>query len=274
MTVQLDFPFLDDFTLAVARQRISAATHLAAAQVTRLGPFLELFALHRSGLAIFDALTRSPARQTLQRAFAAGRVGRGAYTSAQREHLGFIATCRDPRTEDQAEWVAFCLKGQEAAEFSSLPKPIAQGLIGALREIEDNVHIHSERACDGVVGFRATADEFEFVVADSGIGILKSLRQSPDYTQLNDPGTAIRIALTDGQSRLLHQDPGRGYGFHGLFVGLANLNGELRFRSDDHALTIDGASPSMMIARLSQKVPLQGFVVSVVCRLRPDTTLH
>jgi len=155
-----------------------------------------------------------------------------------------------------------------------LPKQTAQGLVGALCEIEENVHLHSQRAHDGLVGYRATQEEFEFVVADNGIGVLQSLRQSPRYGNLRDSGTAIKLALTDGESRLSHQKSGHGYGFHGLFVGLANLNGELRFRSDDHSLTIDGTSPSLMAARLSQTVRLQGFVASIVCRAQPLPPLH
>jgi anti-sigma regulatory factor (Ser/Thr protein kinase) len=176
-------------------------------------------------------------------------------------------------SDDQTHWVAFCRKAQEAAELS-LPKPIAQGLIGAMREIEENVHLHSERSQDGIVGYRGTEQEFEFVIADSGIGILNSLRTSPDYAHLSDAGSAIKTALSDGESRLRYASPGRGFGFRDLFVGLANLNGELRFRSGDHALTIDGTSPSLITARLSQKVEIPGFLAGVVCGITPRQTVH
>ncbi|MEP7246758.1 MAG: hypothetical protein ABI885_24190 [Gammaproteobacteria bacterium] len=140
-----------------------------------------------------------------------------------------------------------------------------------MREIEENVHVHSERAHDGVVGFRGTASDFEFVVADSGIGILQSLRKSPDYENLTDSGAAIAIALTDGQSRLRHINPQHGSGFRELFVGLANLNGELRFRSGDHAYVIDGSSLDVISGSPHQQQDLRGFVASVVCRLRPTS---
>ncbi len=270
---ELSFEFLDDLALAVARGRVDPAAHLKSALVKQLGPFLELLGLQRCNALPMDAFPGGPLGQTLRQALAAHHAGRGAYLTTNSERMGFVTTTRTAQAADRVEWTAFCRKAQEAAELS-LPKAAALGLIGALREIEDNVHVHSERSHDGVVGFRGNTEEFEFVVADSGIGVLKSLRQSPDYQHLDDAGTAIKIALADGQSRLRHLDPARGHGFHDLFVGLANLNGELRFRSDDHSLTINGASPSLMTAHLSQKVRLQGFVASVVCRLRPTSTPH
>ena len=269
----LNFSFLDDLALAAARGRLTPATYLEMAKVGRVGPMLELLVLNRGNALPFDPLPASGAADALRRALAPNHSRRGSYANEAAGHIGFVTTVRAGQTDERIEWVAFCRKAQEAAELS-LPKTAAQGVIGAMREIEENVYLHSERAEDGIVGFRGTAEDFEFVVADSGIGILNSLRRSPDYQHLDDAGAAIRLALTDGQSRLRHVDPGRGYGFHDLFVGLANLNGELRFRSDDHALTIEGASPSLMAAHLSQKVHLQGFAASVVCSATPTSRPH
>lgn len=270
---ELTFGFLDDVALAAARGRVDPAAHLRSARVRQLGPFLELFGLQRANALPVDAAPECPLGEALRRALQAQHAGRGIYLTADGGRIGFIATTRSAQAADRVEWTAFCRKVQEAAELA-LPKLAAMGMVGALREIEDNVHLHSQRPDDGIVGFRGNSGEFEFVVADSGIGILKSLRQSPDYQHLDDAGTAIKIALTDGQSRLRYVDAGRGFGFRDLFIGLANLNGELRFRSDDHALTISGASPSLVTARLSQKVRYQGFVASIVSRARPDSTPH
>jgi hypothetical protein len=106
--------------------------------------------------------------------------------------------------------------------------------------------------------------------ADSGVGVLHGQRSVPRYVQITDAGAAPKTALSDGQSRPIDQDPGRGFGFHDLFVSLANLNGELRFRSDDHALTIDGSGPALPQARLAQEARLRGFVISIVCTLKPS----
>jgi hypothetical protein len=59
--------------------------------------------------------------------------------------------------------------------------------------------------------------------------------------------------------------PDRGKGFRPIFTGLANLSGLLRFRSGDHALGIDGQSPSLVKAHTAQKLILPGFLASVTC---------
>lgn len=272
---QLSFSYLDDLALAVQHRKVSGETHVAAATINRIGPLLELLILGRrdsqEGLGI-QYLQSCLAVDCLRRTISTSTSNTNRTDDAIR--LGFIATSRDPEAEDQASWIAFCLSMQLAAEFSGLPKAQAQGLVGAMREIEENIHLHSQRPQDGVVGYRATKEEFEFVVADSGIGALASFKLSPQYKNLTDSGTAIQLALTDGESRLRCEDSGRGYGFRGLFVGLANLNGNLRFRSDDHALVIDGDSPSLVAKRLSQTAHLQGFVASVVCRVGAVGKLH
>ncbi len=270
---ELSFEILDDIALAAVRRRGNPAIHLRGRRANKLGPLIELLALSQSAMLPLDELPLCTIRQALARALNATEVGSGEHSIQPGKRVGFVLTSRDPRADDQAHWFLFCRKAQEAAELS-LPKSVAQGLIGAMREIEENVHLHSERAFDGIVGYRGTEREFEFVVADNGIGILNSLRKSPDYAHLSDAGSAIKTALADGQSSLRYVTPDRGYGFHDLFVGLANLNGQLRFRSGDHALTIDGSSPSLMAARLSQKVAVGGFIVSVLCRFMPSPLVH
>ena len=273
----LDFTLLDDLALAVQRRRLKARPFLRSTRPGRIGPLLELMVLGRQGS--FDDLTVDslPACSLvgqLNRAIAPGAAGAAIYEVDSGVRAGFLTTSRDPSAADQTSWIAFCREAQVAAELCGLHKQHAQGLVGAMREIEENVHFHSQRAHDGIVAYRATKEEFEFVVADSGIGALASLRQSPHYAHLLDPGTAIRLALTDGESRFRHENSGHGYGFHNLFVGLANLNGHLRFRSDDHALTIDGTAPSLIGARLSQTVRLQGFVASILCSTEPAGIRH
>lgn len=272
----LDFELLDDLTLAIGRKRVDARLYLSQAAVNRLGPLAELVILGRTKnfhSMSPDYLPNSALKEALVRVLSETRRASSAPGTANHSRFGFIATSRDPHAEDQTEWVAFCRKAQEAAEITGLPKAEAQQLVGALREMEENVHLHSGRPDDGLVGYFATTGAFEFVVADSGIGVLRSLQSCPAYSDLRDSGTAIKIALSDGASRF-GSASGRGYGFHGLFVGLANMSGDLRFRSGDHALVIDGSDLSLMRARLNQRAYLQGLVISVLCRARPNTALH
>lgn len=76
----------------------------------------------------------------------------------------------------------------------------------------------------------------------------------------------LELALTEGISRY-GSGSGRGYGFQPLFIGLANLNGSLRFRFGDHALIIDGQKPTLMKAKIAQKPFIPGFFISVRCEL-------
>lgn len=265
---ELTFTLLDELARAAIRGRVSPDAFLASRNVTRVGPLLELLLLHRAGTLPLDVLPHSATGCALSAALSPSNATNGIYGATDTASFGFITTGRstdayDPHAE--LRWVAFRQRAQRSAELS-LPKPIAHGLMGAMTEIEENVHLHSERTQDGVVAFRGSAEEFEFVVADSGLGMLASLRRSPDYASLNDAGKALRMALQDGTSRLSHSEPNRGFGFRNLFRSLANMNGELRFRSDDQAVTIEGVGPELVKSALRQKTHLQGFAASIVCR--------
>jgi hypothetical protein len=132
--------------------------------------------------------------------------------------------------------------------------------------MESNILEHSERSSTGLLAFQARKSHFEFVVADSGVGVLATLREAPEYRNLSDHGRAMHAALQDGVSRY-GRAANRGNGFRDLFLGLANLNADLRFRSGDHALTISGPRPDLKMARLDQKAHFQGFLASVRCAL-------
>jgi hypothetical protein len=152
-----------------------------------------------------------------------------------------------------------------------MPKETAQGLIGAMTELEDNIHLHSGCAREGIVAFRGSDQEFEVIVGDGGVGILASLRTSPEFSHLTDgdSGKALDMALREGVSRLNFVEPNHGFGFRNLFRNLANMNGELRFRSDDHAATATGVGPELVQREMRQKPPFKGFVSSIVCKARP-----
>ena len=270
----LDFASLDDLAIAVERRQINPIPHLTQTVLDGIGPLLELLLLNRgSKLSSLDLchLPTSMRIAALTTCLKCEHSGRGIYVSSQEQSAGFIATARDSRAAvESVEWTQFCRNAELAAKSAGLVGPEAKGLVGAMIEIEENVHRHSNRAFDGVVGFYAKQKEFEFVVADSGDGVLASLKSHPDYADLRDAGTALKVALADGNSRF-GRDSGNGYGFHGLFVGMANLNGNLRFRTEDHALLIDGTTPSLVTSRIAQKCYVKGFLVSAVCRpLVPD----
>jgi hypothetical protein len=152
-----------------------------------------------------------------------------------------------------------------ALNVAGLPGTTPGQMAAAMRELENNIHEHSQSAATGLLAFRAARGVFEFVAADRGIGVLTSLQQCPLHRTIQDHGKALQAALTDGTSRF-GAESGHGYGFRPIFTGLANLRGFLRFRSGDHALTIDGTSPSLTRAQLAQKPAIDGFFASIRCQ--------
>ena len=261
-----DFAALDGIAFAAERGRLSGQ-ELPRLKAHDIGPVIELSQLavevpvpsprkaaawlHLDGL---DALAR------------ALDEGRAQWLSPDGRRMGFLRMGRNP-PEDETVGTGFVLAAQQAATAAGFPKRVAAQLTAALGELYSNIHEHSGAAGTGLIAFRAQAGRFEFTAADRGIGVLESLRSCGAYAALSDHGKALRLTLTDGISR--HgPDAGRGHGFRPLFVGLANLNGALRFRSGDHALLIDGRNPSLMTARPAQKPRILGFFVSVVCE--PD----
>lgn len=259
----LTFAHLDDL-LKASERGLDCSTYFAAASIERIGPLIELLIHDRSKPAGFKALPNSPEVRAVTTEFSARGSTQGTHITMGPVTIGFARTDREP-TEVSTDWTAFCLEIRRAAVDAGIHVTTARGLVGALREIESNIHEHSGRPRDGLVGYRCAAGEFEFVVADSGMGMLASLRRNPKHSALTDAGLALELALTDGISRFPDEE-GRGYGFRDLFRGLANLNGELRFRSGDHALLIDGTGPSLLERQLVQKTELRGFVASIVCR--------
>lgn len=167
--------------------------------------------------------------------------------------------------ENDAVWEHWCMRLQAAAEAVGFPKRLAQGLVGATIELVDNIEEHSEQSGTGLVAYRAENSSVELVIADAGIGVLSSLRKSQVYSGLIDGGVALRLACTDGQTR--SSDPRHGYGISQVFRALAGLSGSIRFRSGDHALTIEGDRLSLEgKVVIAQRAQFPGLTVSIRCR--------
>lgn len=181
-------------------------------------------------------------------------------------HRGFMRTTFDPRVEaDDVQRNRFLIAARSAAETVGLVKPVAQSLAAALREMESNIHEHSCAATTGILAFQARPSSFEFTAADSGLGVLATLREDEEFADLTDHGLAMHAALQENVSRY-GRGSGRGNGFRDLFLSLAHLNADLRFRSGDHALLINGPQPELKTARLAQKAPFKGFLAAVRCQ--------
>ena len=189
---------------------------------------------------------------------------RESWTAPLNHHAGFIRAVRCGPDGD-SRLTGFLMKAKRAGQdVSGLSNSVSGQLVAAMKELENNIHEHADAPETGILAYRAEPGAFEFVVADRGIGVLRSLRRCETYASLPDEGKALQAALTDGVSR--HgPDSNHGHGFRPIFTGLMNLHGELRFRSGDHAITMDGTSPGLATARITQKARLDGFFASIRC---------
>lgn len=258
----LDFTVLDGLAFAAARGRLNGRP-LPVMSAREIGPVLELEQLSGSGFLPAPNAAPFLSLDGLGPMVQALESGATQWICPHSRMTGFLRTAPS-FPQDETNWIRFGLSTQQAATTAGFPRKIAAQLTAALGEFHSNVYEHSNASGTGVIAFHARPGRFEFVVSDRGIGVLQSLRSGLNYPKLSDHGEALRLTLTDGVSRF-GPNSGRGHGFRPLFIGLANLNGALRFRSGDHALLIDGRGPSLMTARSAQKAALQGFLVAVSC---------
>lgn len=262
----LTFSEVDAISFAAAKGRLAVETSDPNYIAAELGPLMELFSLSASRRLPSNVAPWFVANGATGLVSALSR-NTEAWASPDRRRIGLMRTVR---ADDDASITKFLMDAQRAArDVAGLPGSQPGQLAAAIREMENNIHEHSEASQTGTLAYRAAPGVFEFVAADRGVGVLASLRQCSTYAGLSDHGSALRSTLTDGHSRF-GENVGRGYGFRPLFLGLMSLYGSLRFRSGDHALLMDGTDPSLTIARLAQKAPIDGFLVSVRCQTLPN----
>lgn len=259
-----DFEAVDEL-LAVERSgELRGIGRIELSRSGRIGPLVELSAARRSHPEGYrDVHADAPFSARLEAVMRSGSpigMGKGdRYGVFPLERLGQSGD----KTDD---WILWAARADQAAQLAGFPKTTAALLIGAFGELQDNVFRHSEAPTTGVVAYAVTAEGFEFVASDLGLGVLASLKTHPDYSELEDSGQALRTAVADGESRF-GRDSGSGLGLSQLFRALASQDGDLRFRSGDHVLEIRGHSPSLKgTLEVRHKAELVGLTVSVLCR--------
>lgn len=268
---ELSFNIIDDITQLPASQLDSARVWFKdGVQANTLGPMLEMAAqsaLVKIDLPFLATHIQGAVCSAVVGLLSKSAIGRAPISSSLKPLAVEVCGGLGMNGSDaESLRMAFFKRAERAAHSAGFSKKTASGICGAIQEMSDNVTQHSERIDSGLIGYRWLQGEFEFVVADSGIGILNSLRKCPAHSALADHGAAICLAL-DGNSRF-GIGAGHGFGFRQLFVNLAGLHGSLRFRSGDHSVEIDGSSPGVAMARTAQQAIFQGFMLSAVCR--PD----
>ena len=265
--MQFGFEQLDELAFAVSLNS-TFERPATGFQAENLGTIIELQRLVQAGIP----LPKLSELIDTERVRLVRAVERGRQNAIFENDKGCarLVSCYWQKDEEPDDWHNFCASMQKAAVLTGILRKNAQELVAATRELVSNIFDHSGASTSGIAGFSAINNELEIVVADSGIGVLQSLRTSSEFKSLRDSGEALQTALTDGTSRFGRLS-GHGGGFRDLFRGLLNLSSTLRFRSGDHALSINGISPGLASARVSQKVQLPGFIVSITCNTWPLT---
>lgn len=259
-----DFPGTDELVALAQTDRLEAMGPITVNRSGRIGPLVELVRARRAAPAAFGKVTvQAPLAAALDDALDYGAIsGLNWGDRLGVFPLANLSVDGNP-TEDWTLWFSRADQAAQAAGFSSRN---AAKVMGAFGELQDNVFRHSQAYTSALIAYAVTDFGFEFVVSDRGVGILGSLRTHPDYSALRDAGSALRVAITNGESRF-GRDSGSGLGIGQIFRALANHDGDLRFRSDDYALEIRGYSPSLTgELELRHKAHLPGLTVSVLCR--------
>ena len=226
--------------------------------VTELVPFAEWVWLQGSGKTPHRIHTTGQLK-TLERDL---RSGQSVSKLAVGAPSGYIRIRRNQDDTSHTGWLSFLAMLGHAAPAAGLSKALASQLTGVVKEMEDNVHLHSRQPSTGLVAFMARPGLFEFVVLDRGIGVLASLREAQEFATVPDHGTALQLAVSDGRSRY-GTGSGHGLGFSDLTVGVANSNALVRFRSGDHLLELDGRGHGTIGTRCVQRAAGSGFLIAV-----------
>lgn len=186
---------------------------------------------------------------------------------------------RNDLANDLSTWAGYLIRFQRSlVQQGQFHGKLASALGKALSEMVDNVVQHSRIGAEparGLVGYHIKPNHVCYAVADTGDGILKSLRSNKKHAELKDSQAALRAAVENGATRReQHQS---GDGFRQVFRALADI-GALRFRSGDGRLTISSQGDET-VGTTSLSPELVGLQVTIhVCKssfsspLPTDTT--
>ncbi len=222
--------------LSLAHMVGATASPVTPFQASDLAAYFEWVWLARAGVTLGDVVPTGPMRELATHL----RAQETLWTSHAASRAGFIRVTRAVDDVENIAWLSFRTAVARAAQTFGIAKPVAHSIVGALGELEGNIHDHSRRAQSGLIAYLVADTCFELVVLDRGVGVLSSLRESRESDDLIDDDAALFAAVM--QHRTRHGvGTAHGTGFLPLFRGLANTNALLRFRSGNALLTLDGA---------------------------------
>lgn len=258
---ELSFQNVDDIADAALQGNLRAAD-LPRLSVGAFGPMIELLQLRRQYSRLHDIGTRWINMNGTADFWNQLTNGTDLWRTRTGRKAGFTRV--NHAKGNLSDWTGFTMAAKRAAVSSGLTSELAGQVVSAFDELLDNVVEHSGAPRTGVAAYCSGDGKFEISISDVGMGVLASLKRSSEFVHLEDHGEALQLFIQDGISRF-GADKGRGFGFRPLFTGLANAQCEIRFRSGDYALQIDGTKLCEAPAFLVQTVDIQGLACSIVC---------
>lgn len=183
------------------------------------------------------------------------------------QNVEFAALPIDESLLGNVEWESFFGRFERSVRSVGFSPKSALEFHSAFKEMAENSIVHSQARIPCLMGYAVLEGNAQFTVADVGIGVKASLAQNPLYAQLSSDVEAIQHALKLGVTSGV--GGAGGYGFQSVFKALAEQWGELRFRSGNGCIAMDGTAIDADHCTRSFPPPLPGFQVSVCCRLAP-----
>jgi hypothetical protein len=162
------------------------------------------------------------------------------------------------------DWGEFLVRFRQSAKSVGFPHEQAQGLAAALGEMADNTACHSRTQVGALVGYQVVDGAAVCCVADVGVGVLASLRESDEFRRLETHAEAIRKAIQDGTTR--YGKGQGGFGFSKVFKALTAMWGTLRFRSGQGCVSMDGTDCDADRGQEIYALNRPGFQVTICCR--------
>lgn len=163
-----------------------------------------------------------------------------------------------------SRWIEFGSRFALSVHRIGFRRQKALEISAAMGEMADNAVLHSESTDGILIGYQAVENFAACIIADVGIGILKSLRSNQRYKHLRKHADAIETALRPGESKYGYGMGGTG--FSNVFKTMAEARGTMRFRSGEAFLAIDGQEEHTDEAIHHSVAFRPGFQVTICCR--------
>jgi two-component sensor histidine kinase len=144
---------------------------------------------------------------------------------------------------------------------------MSEGVIGslkmALNELMTNAFDHSEspRGCYVCAQSYYSAKKIRLCIADFGIGILKSLRKSPDYKQLNTDYEAIILAIREGVTSRVGKTAG--YGLTHIHRFIKVNEGKMHIISGKGKVLWDNTGTKNRRKEQTMRIPFMGTIINL-----------